>query len=219
MATSRLDRLAPLSGLVSTVLVLIGFGVLGGNTPSTDDPAAKVVAYYHDHYGRQVAAAVVVAVAAMFLIWFAATLATELRRRRGATAAYGGLLVVAVGLLIQSSVHIALADAGHHRLPQVAQTLGVLDGYTFLPVVAGLFIALSAVAVAALRRAEFPAWVGWSAAVVAIALVSPAGFFATIAAIVWLGALGVSMYVRDGGAGSPEAVAVRAQALAQQPGG
>jgi hypothetical protein len=209
MTSSRAARLAPLSGIAFAVLIILGFGVLGGNTPDTTDPAGKVVAFYHDNYGREVAAAVALAVAALCLIWFASSLRQALPSDFAASSAHAGLLVVVVGLLLQAATHIALAEAGHRELAQPAQTINVFEGFNFLVPITGLFAALVATAAATLKQAAFPRWIGWVAAVLALGILTPLAWVASVLAFLWIAAVAVILFRRPGsgeasrGSGTP----------------
>jgi hypothetical protein len=198
MTDSRAARLAPLSGIAFAVLALLGFGVLAGNSPGAGASAAKVVSFYHGHSGREVAAGVVIIAAAIFLLAFAATLREALPPGFAATTAHAGLLVVVIGLLLQSAAHIALTDAGNDHLAQPAQALNMFDSYTFLVTLPGLFAMLVVAAVASLKHAALQTWLGWVAAVLAVAMVTPVGWIASAFAILWIAAVGIVLSRRAG---------------------
>jgi hypothetical protein len=54
-------RLAPLSGVVFVVLVVIAFGPLAGNTPGIKKSPAEIADFYSKHHSKQSAAAFIVA--------------------------------------------------------------------------------------------------------------------------------------------------------------
>ena len=47
MGTGRLERLAPLTGVLFTVLVAVGI-LVGGETPDTDASVAEILDHYED---------------------------------------------------------------------------------------------------------------------------------------------------------------------------
>src|SRR4051794_506972 len=98
---SRAERLAPLSAFLVTGFAVVAF-ILTGETPSTDDSAAKVVNFYSDNKDQVFISSVLVTFAAVALVWFAASLRTHIRRReadgRIATLPFAAAILIAVGI-------------------------------------------------------------------------------------------------------------------------
>ena len=198
-----LDRLAPLTGPLFAVLTLFGLIGLGGDTPDSDDTAAKVVAFYTKHQDQQTAAAIIVALGALALIFFAGSLRQALlgpdrTADRRASIAFGGTLVCAAGLLLMASGHFALADSTHKITPQAAQALNALEGGTWMMAFIGMTALLLSSAVAILTTRRLPVWMGWSALVLGVVGLTPVGFIAVGLGIVWVGVLGIVLYLRAG---------------------
>jgi hypothetical protein len=100
-----------------------------------------------------------------------------------------------VGLVVFGGVHFAPGDLGNKTAVtgQAIQALHALTDGRFLPVVADVEILLWAVGLAAIRGGILPRWLGWIALVIAILQVTPIGFFALLAFLVW--ALIVSIWL------------------------
>jgi hypothetical protein len=200
MERSRLDRVAPLSGLVFAVLVVLGFGVFGGDTPNGDAPAGKVVSYYHDHYGAQVTAAILIIFAGLFFVWFAAVIRARIvedsaASRRVASIVQSSGAIMGAGTAIISGIHLALADAAHHRHPVTAATLNQLDSDSWPIIGVGMFLFLASLAVMALRHGLLPRWAGWATAVLAVLMPTPVGWFALIVSVVVIAAISVMLFL------------------------
>jgi hypothetical protein len=199
MESGRLARLAPLSGVVAVVLIVVAFGPLGGSTPNTTDPTSKVLSYYHGHYGREIAAAIIVLVAALFLVWFATSLRTAFVARDPASERLAMVILVAGGMLatgasVMAGIHLALTDSAHHSYVGALPALNALDNDMFPVLVVPLELIVLAIAAAALRYALFARWVGWVAIVLFVVTFTPAAFFALILALVLLIGVSIAAY-------------------------
>src|SRR5262249_21973692 len=75
----RSQRLAPLSGIVFVVLVVVGFIPVGGSTPDSSDSPQKITSFYVDHHNKEFVAVILVAIGTLFLAIFVASLRDRLR--------------------------------------------------------------------------------------------------------------------------------------------
>ena len=192
-------RLLPLSGIIFFALALVAIVVLGGSTPDAKATPTTIISFYSSHYNRESAAPFVLAIAALFFALFAVTLWHELTGRRddptGRIA--GGLLLVGgaaatVGFLVAAGMHLALAEAVHHRIgPAGAQALNAIDVEMFQPFSIGTAIMLLGAAGLTIRRGGAWKWLGWVAAILGVASFTPAGFFAFIGANLWILVAGI----------------------------
>jgi hypothetical protein len=190
MPTTRWERLAPLSGVISIGIIIAVFAI-GGSTPEGDDGAAKVQDYYLKHHDKQAVLAFVLATAVPFLLFFVSSLRNDLRRAGGtgqlANAAFAGGVLAAAGFTILSTVHLALAEsASHARTIATTQTLNVLDGNDFIPAAAGVGLLVFAAGASAIRHGGLPKWLGWVGVVIGVVAFTPAGFFAFLAGGLWV---------------------------------
>jgi hypothetical protein len=203
MSNTNWDRLAPLTGVAFFVIVLLGF-LIGGDTPGGHDSTVKVAAFYTKHRDQQMAVSFIVAIGAVFLPFFASTLRRTLDWAGGtsrlANVAFGGAIIYTTGFFLISTIHLALADSAGKTPPLVTQTLNSLDNNDFIPVGLGLGIFLFATGLAAIRYRALPAWLGWTALVIGILAVTPAGFIAFLAGGVWIAVTSIVMYLGGHGA-------------------
>jgi hypothetical protein len=202
----RLPRFAPLTGIVFVVLLVVGFGVLGGDTPDSDSGAPKVISYYNDHQGREIAAGIVVVLAVLFLALFVVALRDYLRAEGDGVSGYwstvllvGGTASVA-GFMGAVGVHAALIDgADQHISPDAMVALNSLDNWDFFGFVTPLAILMLGAACAILRgRAALPRWLGWVALVLFVGyFAGPFGFFAFMLTGIWIIVVSIQMYRRS----------------------
>jgi hypothetical protein len=201
----KLPRFAPLSGIAFVVLLIVGFGPVGGSTPGSDDSATKISAFYHDHQTKEVAAAIIVAVAVIFLAMFVVALRDYLRGAGGGgdfwpTVALVGGIVSVGGFCLAIAIHAALIDGGHNKLPGAAlMALNGLDNWDFFTFAFPLTIMLFGVAGSVLKAgAPLPKWLGWVALVLAILFFAgPFGFLAFLLTGIWIVVASVLMYRRS----------------------
>jgi hypothetical protein len=210
----RYARLAPLSGVVFFVLLVLGLLVLGGDTPDSDATTSKVVSFYTAHRGQQQAAALVLAVAGVFLLWFVVVLREELRARSSdgfGTAVLAGGIVMVTGYVAMAGSHFAVADAAHKVQPAAAQALNAADGATWMVSYAGTLFLTVALAAAVFRLALLPRAFGYVAIVLVVAMLTPIGWIAWLLMSLWLAIAGIVLARR---AARPASVAPVAAAPA-----
>ena len=198
MSRTTLERLAPLTGIVFVALLVISF-IVGGESPDADESTEEVVAFWTEEDSAQIASAIIGAWAAVSLVWFGGSVAAAIRRAeieaaRLASIAFGGFLLIALGVLSFSAFQFAAADTAGDVPAEVTQTLSVLFADFFFPLAGGTFLALLSVGIATLRYGVLPRWLGYVAIVIAIVALTPAGFFALLAAGAWVLAVSVVLY-------------------------
>ena len=197
-----LRRWLALCGVAAPVLIVLAFTAVGGKTPDDNASAAEVVSYYRDHKNASMIAALMLTIGAVLLVLFAARLREVLRGDglgSGALpiAAYGGVLILAAGLLSLAAVHFALVQAADHRFATPAQTLNVLDNNDFFVMIGGMALLMLAAGIATVRRPVLPRWLGWAAIVIGIlSLAGPLGFAGIILSVVWILVVAILMLVR-----------------------
>lgn len=210
MQASRWERFAPLTGVVFLVLVAILF-IFSGDTPDADDSTSSVVSYWSDHQDRTVAFALLGSLAALFLVWFAGSLRSALRRAEGgegrlSTLSFAGALILAVAILIGTSIDLAIADSVGEVPDEVTQALSAYDADFYLPFVGGYILMMLPAGMCVLRSGGLPRWMGWAAVVIGIAGLTLFGsFFGLLAAVIWIGVAGVVLYQGGREAAGPAA--------------
>lgn len=185
----RWSRLAPLSGLVFGVLVVVAGPFMLGSTPSATASGSSVIAFYTTHRTREHAGSILLALAFAFFLFFVASLRTHLRR---ASAAEGlSALVLAAGTLfvagqtVNSGIGFALSDAPDHLSPAAAQALNALSNDLVLTSSVGALVFGVAAGLAILVGAPLPRWLGWAAIAIGIVFVTPAEGIAAGALLLW----------------------------------
>jgi hypothetical protein len=191
LARQRWHVLAPLTGLLFVVLAVAAF-IIGGETPDTDDSPQKILDFYVDNDASQQWAAALLAWSMVPFLFFLGVLRSTLHAAEGAIArlsavAFGGGIVLTVGALSFAGFGFTLGDVADDGLtPQAAQALNALNSDFFFPVAVGTATLLIATGIASLVSRALPAWLAWAALVIGIVSLTPAGFFAFLAFLLWI---------------------------------
>jgi hypothetical protein len=186
----RASRLVPLAGLATVVLVVLTF-IIGGETPNGDDPVTKVVSFYRDNDTDQmVAAGLLIWGMAAFLL-FSSGLWRLLRNaetdRRGTSSLLVvGAALLAVGATIFAGLGFTLGDFADDLPPQAIMALNALNSDMFPTLTLGVFAFLIGAGASMIKTGALPKWLGWVAVVLAIAALTPVGFFAFLALGLWI---------------------------------
>ncbi len=214
MNESRLERLAPLSGLISVVLIIFGAIVISNNDYLP--PAEEVADFLNGNPTRVSTGAYIASVSAFFLIWFAGSVRSALMEREGgtgrlSTVAFGGGVAAAAAL--GTSFTANLSAGLRAGAPGGITPIGAVTMFDFWGQVMGQMFAISlavligAAAVISLRNGVFPTWFGWVSALVAFGLLTPFAYIVLFFAVVWLLVVSIWLYIRGGSIGEPSAVA------------
>ena len=164
------------AGAVAVLLFALG-ALVFPEEPDFGAPAAEVAAYFDRDQEAIRLGVAITALMAPFLIWFLATVASLARdggpgaRRAGTFAFTAGAIVVGLFLADLSSLAIgALRPENMVASPELAATLRDVSWLLIAaaaPLMSSVFVAF---AVIALRdRVIWPEWLGWLAALTAIA--------------------------------------------------
>jgi hypothetical protein len=198
MSSSRLERLAPLTGIVFAVIFYVAIA-LTGDEPDADAGAAKAVRYWSDNDGKEIAVSLLGVFAIVFFVWFAGTLRSRLLEAEGgagrlANTAYAGALIFSVGLLSLVAISFTAADTAGDIAPSATQTLSALNSDFFFPAAGGGALLYLATGVAALRTRALPAWLGWVSIVLAVISLTPVGFVPFLLLGLWTAGVSVILY-------------------------
>lgn len=212
MNESRLERMAPLSGVVSAGLLIIG--VLLFNYYTFLPPAEDLAGFLNNNASMVSAGGYVGSLAAFFLIWFVGSLRGKLieyesGKSQLSAIAFGGGIASAVVLGISFiGIFAAGLRAGG---PGGITAVGAVSMYDFWTQLTGQLFAIfmavliSATAVVALRSSLFPAWFGWVSIIVAIGLISPFAYAVLALAFLWLVIVSIWLYLKGAPVGEPSA--------------
>jgi hypothetical protein len=193
-------RQTPLAGLVFVGLLAATFA-LSWNTPDDTASGATVISYVHAHRSQLITANMLGAYAVVFWLFFAGSLRGYVRRAGSgeglATTVLGSGIVFAVGVAILSTLGFTLANEINRLDASGAHTINLISNGAFLPLAAGQAAFAIASALALLRTHALPAWLGWLALVIGVVSLTPIGFFATLALLLWTAIVSVLVYIRD----------------------
>jgi len=189
--SDRLNRLAPLTGLVSAALIVVSF-FTSPTEPKPTSSGAHVIAFFTTHRSAERVGAVIGTVAMVLFVCFAGSLYARMRQARrdeslGAVALTGAGLFAA-GLTISASLTWALTDNPSHFSPAAAQALNTLAYDMVLPIIAGLMLFGVATGLAVRRSEWLPGWLGWPLIVLGVIAASPAFPIALFGVIIWAAA-------------------------------
>jgi hypothetical protein len=195
-------RLAPLTGAAFFAVIVVAL-VIEGSPPSADDATEEVVRWWTENDTRALAAAQLGGLAAALLVWFGGSMRATLRRAEGepgrvAAIAFGGFVLAGVGLASIFGFDFAAAETAGDVPAEVTHTLSVLSELFFIPFTMGLLVALLATAAVTLRHGGLlPRWLGFVTIVIALALLTPAGFVAAIPTAIWILYGSVLLFLRE----------------------
>jgi hypothetical protein len=173
--------LAPLSGIVFLALI-IGGGLYGGEPPAEHiglKSANELAAAYATQADRLTVATYLMALGVAVFVYFASVLKTALDSGAApnqclSRVAYSGALIFAVGAAIDFSLMVAMIDAAKDKVDPVAiQALSAYWKNDFVPFAIGITLLTSASALSILKYGGLPKWLGWLAALIAVAAVIP----------------------------------------------
>jgi hypothetical protein len=196
---NRWRRLAPFTGVVYFILVLVTF-FASSSTPNSDATGQHVISFYEAHKGNVRTTSIVGVVAALFLLFFAAELRSYLRARSAGegltTLGFGGAVTLAVGLSILESLTFALADVPSKLGPEAAQALNVAANDLFFPFLLGSAAFLLGNGLAIVASVALPRWLGWVGFALGLVSLTPVGWFAFVLGTLWVAVIGVLIAMR-----------------------
>jgi hypothetical protein len=199
------EWLVPLTGVAFVVVGIISF-IVGGEPKSADEPVREVVDFYVDNKGSVQAGAFIGVGASVLLIFFGAYLRRILRAgaEQGemlSIVSFIGLVIVAVGFAIDTTILIALSEAADDIDPVAVQSLQALWDNDFVPIMLGVLTFLWATGLSVIRSGVLPKWLGWVMVVLGILGATPIGFVSFIGSAILVLGLSILLSVRARAAG------------------
>jgi Domain of unknown function (DUF4386) len=194
------DWLVPLTGVGFIVVGIVSF-IVGGEPKSADDPVREIVAYYVDNKDSVQAGAFIGVAATVLLVFFGAYLRRILREgaEEGemlSLVSFIGVVIVAVGLAIDTTILVALSEAADDINPVAVQSLQALWDNDFVPLVLGVLLFLWGTGLSVIRSGVLPKWLGWVMIVLGVVGVTPIGFVSAIGAAILVLVLSILLSVR-----------------------
>jgi hypothetical protein len=191
---------APLTGVAFGVVAIVGF-IITGEPPSADDPVQEIVDHYSDNKTSIQIGSFVGVAALVLLVFFGAYLRSLLsaaERPGGILSALTlvGTAVIAVGLTIDTTISIALAETVDDIEPAAVQALQALWDNDFVPIALGVELFLISTGISIVRHAALPKWLGWVALVLAVIGFTPIGFVAFAGMAIWIVSVSVMLTMR-----------------------
>lgn len=200
------NRLAALTGVAFLILAIISIAVGGGEPPDpTDDSAEEIIDFYVDEKDGVMVGAALQTLAAAALVFFGGYLRKVLHAAEGAghmlsAVTLAGAAILATGLALDATINFALAETADDIEPSAAQALSALWSNDFLVFSLGAFVFILSAGLSVVRHGALPTWLGWVAIVIGVLAITPVGFFAFLAAALWIVVVSVMLALREGSA-------------------
>jgi len=188
--------IGPLCGVLFVVVAVVCFALTGEGKDPSENSAEEIASYYQDNDTENQLAAFLLGGAAILLLFFAGWLRSVLRAAEGeggslASVSFGALLVIAAGLSVGATIHLALVDFVDDVDPTVTAAINTIDYSFFIPFAVGMSAFLLSLGIAAVRHGALPKWLGWAAIVLGIIAFTPAGFLGFLGGLVLIAVIGV----------------------------
>ena len=209
MDRSSREWLAPLTGVAFIVLAIISI-IVGGEPKDATHPATEIVDWYIDNKDSVEVSAFIGVPALALLVFFGAYLRNVLRTAAGGAdmlslVSFIGLVVVAVGIAIDTTISLAIAERADDIDPIAVQSLQALWDNDFIPIALGALIFLWATGISVVRNGALPKWIGWIMIVLGIIALTPLGFAAFLGAAVLILVISIMLTMRArSGSATPE---------------
>lgn len=202
MNESRLEKLAPLSGAITSALLIIGVFLI--NAFDYNPTAERAAEIFSQNSGRVVLGAILGSISGLTLIWFAGSVYSALHQAEGGTGrlsmiAFGGGVMSGMGLLAgyYTIIYTAGLLAGQTDGISPTQALIMFNLYIILTgLMHGMALLMGASAIVALRTKSFPAWFGWASVVITLGIVSPLDYIFLEASPLWIALVSVWLFAR-----------------------
>jgi hypothetical protein len=191
-------RWLPLTGVAYAVLAIAGTLTID-KFPDENTSTQSLVRYYAAHHAQVRRGGELATLGCVFLGLFVASLVARSRRQTAIAAviAVGGAALLAAEVYSDSTYALlGSISTDSHLSPQALQAWHI-SGAAFGSN-AGACVLLLGVALAGIVGRTLPRWVGWSALVLGVAVMTPGiiGFLATLVLVLWTIAVGIALAVR-----------------------
>lgn len=194
------DWPAALTGIAFVVVTIVAFSI-AGEPPDAGEPVSEIVEHYSDNKNSVRAGVLISGIAMLLLVFFAGYLRRLFSRAEGGPGVLSSMVLVgpsimAVGIAIDSTILLALAESVEDIDPAAVQALQALWDNDFIPIALGAVVFLLAAGLSIVRHAAVPKWLGWIALLLAVLGVTPIGFVAFLGGGIWIAVLSVMVALR-----------------------
>jgi hypothetical protein len=174
------EWLVPLTGVGFIVVAIVSF-IVAGEPKDASHPAREIVEWYVDNKDAVQISAFIGMAATVLLVFFGAYLRNVLRAAAGGAdmlslVSFIGIVVVAVGFAIDTTISIALAERADDIDPIAVQSLQTLWDNDFVPIALGILLFLWATGLSVRRTGALPKWIGWIMILLGVVALTPIGF-------------------------------------------
>jgi hypothetical protein len=191
------------------VLAVISI-IVGGEPKDATHPASEIVDWYIDNKDSVEVSAFIGVAAIALLVFFGAYLRNVLRVAAGGAdvlslVSFIGLVLVAVGIAIDATISLAIAERVDDIDPIAVQSLQALWDNDFVPIALGTLLFLWATGISVVRSGALPKWIGWIMIALGIVALTPLGFVSFLGAAVLILVISIMLSLRlRSGAAAPE---------------
>ena len=205
------SRIAPLTGAIFVVVLIVGFVVAGEAPDAERGNARELVDHYVDNKDSVMIGAALTTWAAAAMAFFGGYLRTVLRDRGGDSGflpsmAMAGALAIAIGGAIDATIIFTMAETADDVGAGTTLTLSALFENDFFPVALGTFIFLLATGLSIVRGAgALPKWMGWVAIAFGITALTPIGFIGFMGMGLFTLVASILLTIRAGSPAAPAA--------------
>ena len=175
MDWARLERFAPLTGIVAVALWIIGVIVQENSELADKDSPEEILAVLQSDANTIIAGGVIFAFGVVFFIWFLGSLRSTLFAAEGgvgrlSSIAYGSGMLAALTLILQIAPSVQGAFDKDDLSPEAAQALQSVGEAAFGGTEFTLLAMFAAVGLIILRTRVLGAWLGWVSLAIALLL-------------------------------------------------
>lgn len=204
MSDSRFSRWMGPLGILIVVLIFVGFGPLGGNSPGENASGQRVAAYWNAHQAMGWASIYIVAVAIAGLILYFTHLRTVLRNASGQqlwpNAMFFSSIVMLGGFVVAGVFQSVVLLGAHNHEYAIVKFANFFSDNNELPIVFGIAAITLATGISILtnRSRPLPKRLGWYSLLVGVvSCAGPLAFFAFLFGFpIWLIATGFVIGVK-----------------------
>jgi len=192
-----ISRWLPLAGIGFGALQIAGDLVIG-DFPDENTSSTKLVHYYAAHHDQVGQGGRLMLLGCVFLALFVAALVVRCRHHFGAAAviAVGGAAMLAAEVASGSTYALLGTIGSETGVDPAALQSWHINGAEF-GIGVGTTVLLLGVALAGIVARAVPRWIGWTALVLGIGILTPpVGFFASMLTLLWALAAGIALTIR-----------------------